>query len=301
MPSKDSKQSQTDGTNVVKLPSKTTKRKDGKKNKEPVTFSKILTYVILAVLSIVLIVGVVVPSLGSSQNSGTLEFGSYNGEPIAFARGNYFYQQYESQARQNTGNSDSANYQIWRGAFEQTVFHTAISQMADDAKIIVAESTLNKAIIDSGVYNTDGKFDITAYESASVESKNSVKSEISESIPTQFVLTDMQSVLSSDKELDYILSIGDSSKAFDYVVFDSTLYPDDATVAFAQSNPAPFTLIDFSMITVDNKETAEAIKTKIANGETTFAQAAIDNSIDSFASEGGKLVYFIYTKCKRTS
>jgi len=295
MPSKDSKQSPNDGTNVVKLPSKTPKNKDGKKNKRPLTFSLILTYVILGLLSIVLIVGVVVPSLGSSQNSTSLQFGTYGGEPIAFSQGNYFYRQYQTQAQQNTGSGEAASYQIWRGAFEQTVFHTAISQMADDAHIIVAESTLNKAIIDSGAYDKDGMFDIATYEGTSVESKNTIKSEISDSIPTQFVLTDLQSVLSSDKELDYILSIGDASKAFDYVVLDASIYPDDATRSFALANPAPFSLIDISIITLDDQEVATSLKDQIDSGEITFEQAAIDNSLDGFAQEGGKAgVFYLY-------
>lgn len=294
MPSKDSKQSQTDGTNVVKLPSKTPKKKDGKKVRQPITFSLILTYVILGLLSIVLIVGVVVPSLGSSQSSSSVQFGTYNGEPIEFSQGNYFYRQYQNQAQQNSGSGEAAAYQIWRGAFEQTVFHTAIEQMADDAGIIVAESTLNDAIIDSGVYNKDGKFDIATYEEASVESKNLVKKEISDSIPTQIIVSDLQSVLDSDGELDYILSIGDASKAFDFVILDASIYPDDATRAFALSNPAPFTLIDISIISLDDEQTAQSIREQIVNGEITFEQAAEENSLDGFAEEGGKAGVFYY-------
>lgn len=295
MPSKDSKQSQKEDSKVIKLPQSEVSGKSRNKNKQPITFSKIATYVILALISTVLIIGVVVPSLGSSQNSNSIEFGSYGDEKIEFKPGNYFYSQYQAQARNNTGNTDQAAYQIWRGAFESTVFHTAINQMADEAKILVSETTLNQAIIDSGSYSKDGKFDISLYEKASIESKNSLKKQIRESIPTQIVVSDILTTLSSDEELNYIVAIGDQSKAFDYVVLDSSLYPDDATKQYAQSNPANFSLIDISIITVDTQEAAASIKTRIDNNEITFSEAAIANSIDSFAADGGKAgVYYLF-------
>ncbi len=259
MPSKDSKKSQNDDSKLIKLESNEVSKK---KNKTPLTFSKVITYVILAVISVVLIVGVIVPSLGSSRNSNSIEFGSYAGEKIEFKPGNYFYTQYQNQARQNTGNTDSAAYQIWRGAFENTVFHTAMENMADEANIIVAESTLNKAIIESGAYSKDGNFDLALYEKASLESKNTLKKQISNSIPTQIVVSDILSTLSSDKELDYIISIGDESKAFDYVVLDASLYPDEATKQYALSNPSNFSLIDISIITVETEEAANQLKNK---------------------------------------
>ncbi len=295
MPSKDSKKSQNDDLKLTKLESKEVSKKTNKKNRTPLTFSRALTYVILAVISVVLIVGVIVPSLGSSRNSNSIEFGTYAGEKIEFKPGNYFYTQYQNQARQNTGNSDSATYQIWRGAYESTVFHTAITKMAEDAKIIVAESTLNKAIIDSGAYSKDGKFDLSLYEKASLDSKNTLKKQIANSIPTQVVLSDVLSTLSSDNELDYIVAIGDESKAFDYVVFDASLYPDEATKEYALSNPAPFSLIDVSVITVETEEIATQLKTRIENNELTFSEAATTNSVDSFATEGGKAgVYYLF-------
>lgn len=295
MPSKDSKKSQNEDSKLIKLQTDEVSKKAKKKNKQPLTLSKVVTYLILAVLSVVLIVGVIVPSFGSSRNSNSIEFGSYAGEKIEFKPGNYFYTQYQNQARQNTGNSESASYQIWRGAYESTVFHTAVEKMAKDAKILVAESTLNKAIIDSGAYSKDGKFDLSLYEKASLESKNSLKKQIETSIPTQIVLTDILSTLSSDNELEYIIGIGNESKAFDYVVLDASLYPDEATKQYALSNPANFSLIDISVITVDSEEAATQLKERIATNEITFSEAAIANSIDSFSAEGGKAgVYYLY-------
>lgn len=294
MPSKDSKQSQNEDSKLIKLSTDEVSKKVKKKNKQPLTFSKIITYIILAVISVVLIVGVIVPSLGSSRNSNSIEFGSYDGEKIEFKPGNYFYTQYQNQARQNTGNTESAAYQIWRGAYESTVFHTAIEKMAKKANILVAEPTLNKAIIESGAYSKDGKFDLALYEKASLESKNALKKQIANSIPTQIVLTDILSTLSSDKELEYILSFGDESKAFDYVVFDASLYPDNATKEYALSNPANFSLLDISVITVDSEELARELKEKITNNELTFSEAAVENSLDSFSSEGGKAGVFYF-------
>ncbi len=297
MPSKDSNQNEQNKGKVVQL-SDGQKTSSGKKVKQPLYFSKIVTYVILAVISIVMIVGVVVPSLGSSSRNTSLTFGSYNGEDIVFTPGNYFYRQYQNQAQQANGSDENAAYQIWSGAYQNTVFHTAMNQIADKAGIIVAEETLNQAIIDSGAYDKDGKFDIATYESASVETKSSIKKQYEDMLPTSIILSDMQSMLAPEGELEYIKALGEDSKAFEYVVFNAGIYPEALTREFAMNNPAEFTLIDISVLTVGTEEEALEIKSKIEAGDITFADAAINNSLDALAQDGGKAGVFYLHELK---
>lgn len=291
MPSKDSNNNEQNSGKVVKLSTGHTKETE-KKVRQPISFSKIITYIILAVISIVLIVGIIVPSLGSSARNASIAFGSYDGEDIVFTPGNYFYRQYQAQAQQATGSDDMAAYQIWNGAYQSTVFHTAMTQMAEDAGIVIAEETLKRQIIESGAYDKDGKFDNATYESASVESKNALKKQVEDLIPTRMILSDMQSALDPSGELEYIRSLGENAKAFEYVVFDASLYPDELAREFAMNNPGEFTMIDISILSVASEQEALDIKSSIDEGEMTFAEAAVQYSQDSLAQTGGKAGVF---------
>lgn len=288
MPSKDSKTPEKKDKNVVKFNANVEKSDTTAKKKPTITVSKIISYIILGLITIAMVGGVALSSFSPSGNPSSLVFGSYDGTPIVFAYGNYFYNQYQNLARQNTGTGESAAYQIWRGAFESTVFQTAMTQKAKAAGIRVADKTLNKAIIDSGIYDKDGKFDITTYEKASVESKKQVQKQYAENLPVQMVMEDVVSVLSTPAELDYIIKMGDNARSFEYVVFDSSAYPEELTRQYAQANPSLFTLLDISVISMEDQDRAEAVRDSIVAGVTTFEEAAKEYSLDSFASEGGR-------------
>lgn len=287
MPSKDSKTPKKDDSKVVKFKADEGTSSSVSKKKGGITLTQIVTYVILGLLAIVLVVGVF-PSFGAQGGPSSLTFGTYDGTPIEFSFGNYFYRQYQTQAQQNTASGDMAAYQVWRAAYESTVFHTAVTKMARRAGIRVIDETLNKAIIDSGAYHKDGKFDVATYEKASVESKNQLKTQYEENLPVQMVMEDVATVLSSPAELDYIVAMGDSARSFEYVVFDATVYPDDLAKQYGMAHPAQFSMIDVSMISVADAEFAETLRASILSGETTFEEAAKANSIDGFSDEGGK-------------
>ena len=294
MPSKDSKTPGNGDNKVVKFTADEQNRSAIAKKRFNITPTKIITYIILVLIAIVMVFGVF-PSFGNRGASSSIQFGTYDGKPIEFSYGNYFYRQYQAQAQQNRNTGEMAAFEIWRGAFESTVFHTAVMKMAKSVGIRVAEETLNQAIIDSGAYHTDGEFDRKVYESASVERKNQIRTQIEDNLPGQMVMSDVATILSPPEELDYIVEIGDAARSFSYVVFDASVYPDDLAQQYAQSNPAVFTLIDVSKITTDTREQAESLREAILAGDLTFEEAAQENSIDAFASEGGRAgVKYLY-------
>jgi peptidyl-prolyl cis-trans isomerase D len=291
MPSNDSNNRQKPETEVVKFPQKEEKAKATKKRE--ITFTQIISYVILALITIVFIFGIF-PSFGSRGASDSIKFGTYDGKPIEFAYGNYFYRQYQNFAQQNRQSTDAAAYQVWRGAFENTVLHTALSKMADDAGYKITNESVNQAIIESGIYDKDGKFDSATYENTSVERRKQINTMVRDSMVIQSVMGDIVSATTSDNELDYILKIGDAGRKFEYVVFDANLYPNDLTRQYALANPSIFSLIDIAVITVESKERAEELKSSIESGNSEFATVAKENSLDSFANEGGNAGVWYY-------
>ncbi|MDX9808852.1 MAG: SurA N-terminal domain-containing protein [Sphaerochaetaceae bacterium] len=266
------------------------------KKKLKVTPAQVFTYVILVVLVVVLVFGMGVSMFGVNRSGGdSLVFGEYDGTPIEFKFGNYFHRQYQNQASQIKDTSISGAYQIWYGAYQNTVFHTALSKLADKAGIVVAENSLNEAIKNSGAFSKDGVFDPETYKNATVEYQTQVKTSIQDNLPAQMVLGDVMSVLTSDAEIDYVLAMNDNGRSFNYVAFTAESYPDDLTAAYAQANPALFTQIDISIITMQDEAALKTLAEELQAGSKTFADAAVANSIDTFASEGGRAgVWYLY-------
>ncbi len=287
MPSNDSKTPSQDDKRVVEF--KTAKKgRDKTKKKSEISASKILTYIILGAVAIALIAGVAIPAFGPKAGGGSLKFGSYDGTPIEFAYGNYFYNQYQNYAQQSRDSSQAAAYQVWLNAYQGTVFHVAIEKMAKQAGLRVTDNAVNQAIIESGLYHKDGVFDPATYEQASNESKKRIQKQISDNLPTQMIFNDLSSLLTSPQELEYIDMLGEKARSFEYVVFDSSLYPDDLTRHYASANASLFTLIDISSITVSDQAAGEALRQEITTGKITFEDAARESSIDAFSDEGGR-------------
>ncbi len=287
MPSNDSKTPSQDDKRVVEF--KTVKKgREKKKKREEVSFSKVITYIILGAVAIALIAGVAIPAFGPKAGGGSLKFGSYDGTPIEFAYGNYFYNQYQNYAQQSRDSTQTGAYQVWLNAYQGTVFHIAIEKMAKQAGLRVTDKAVNKAIIESGLYHKDGVFDPVTYEQASNESKKRIHNQISDNLPTQMIFNDLSTLLTSPQELEFIDLLGEKARSFEYVVFDASLYPDDLTRHYASANASLFTLIDVSSITVSDQEAGEALRQEIASGNISFEDAARENSLDSFANEGGR-------------
>jgi peptidyl-prolyl cis-trans isomerase D len=251
MPSNDSNTPTTKESKVTKFK---------QKGKEKISFGRIITYVILALIAIALIFSVVLPSFSRQGQASSITFGTLDGKPIEFRYGNYFYRQYQNLAQQNKGSSDAVAYQIWRGAFENTVIYTALNKMAVDVGYKVTDEKLNQAIIDSGAYNRDGKFDTKLYEQTPADRKKTVKQQIEENLPLEAVMNDISSLLTASGELDYIMSIGDKSRSFEYALFDYSLYPDALATNYGQNNVALFSLIDIDVV---NAATLEEVNRKL--------------------------------------
>lgn len=248
----------------------------------------------MAILILIAISFVAAPAIeaivGGSRGNG-LVFGSYNGESIEYTQDSYFYDQYQkygSEYKGSTTDSNMALYSIWNQAFNSTVLFTAVSQMADKIGIISTEEMINKAIIDSGYYNVDGKFNVEAFNNATPEQKNSIRKTITRAIPYQTVLSDISSALTSDAEAEYIANMADSTRTFKYVSFDASTYPKDLTAKYALTNPKLFNMVTLNVISSKDKETADSILTELNSGKN-FTEVAKTESVDSYAEKGGEL------------
>lgn len=280
MPS-DNKKEPVKGSNNVKVISH---------KKKKVSLGWIFGMAILILIAISFVAAPAIQAIVGGSNSNELKFGSYDGEDISYSPDSYFYDQYQyygSQYKGTTSDSNYALYQIWSQAFNSTVLYTAITQMADKIGYIETEDSLNNAIINSGYYNVDNKFNVEAYNNTSNEQKANIRKKVLRQLPYQTVLNDIQTVITSDGELDYIAQMADKSRTFKYVVFDQSTYPKEDSAKYALANPTLFNIIDLSIISTTDKESADKALEDINSGKTFEEVAAV--SVDNYSSNGGAI------------
>lgn len=274
------------------------KPKDSKFNKKQFTWILSVVFLVLVVAVFVLspLAGAFVPS------SDSIVFGTYDGEPIEYAYGNYFYEQQQNIAsgwdqEVSEDTYDWQIYQIWKQAFDNTVLHTAITLEAEKSGIEVTDSAVDAYLLEYGPYmDENNQFSAELYNASSATERASVRESVKETLTYQTVVRDIFSTLSSPKEIDYISAMADDQKSFSYVHFPLSDYPEERVISYAQNNLMKFTDLDISMITLsaDDEEAAQAIYSKLENGEVLFEDAARNNSLDSFAEAGGEAGSFAF-------
>ncbi len=267
------------------------------KPKRKITVGWVLGMLILILIAISFVLAPAIEAFVGKSTSNGIVFGKYGKQEIKYAYGNYFYDQvqnYADQYKSSGADQTQALYQIWKSAYDSTVIFTAINELASKAGIIAANDVVNRAIINSGAYNKDGKFDVATYQNASAESKANVEKSVRRSLPYQIVVDDIGTVLSSSAEAEYIATMAGSGRTFRYLAVDQNQYPNELASQYALQNKQLFYTMDLSIISTETAEQAKTVYDSITSGQTTFEAAAVANSLDSFAAEEGKVGQIYY-------
>ena len=283
---------------------------EGKKQKEQkkpgakprVTLGWILGMAVLLLIAASFVLGPTIGALVGKRTQNSVVFGTYGKEKIRYELNNYFYDRvqeaYANPPRELQGNPELMHYWMWRSAYDATVVDTAINQLAKQAKIEINNDVLNRAIINSGVYHKDGKFDEATYNKATTERKRAVESSIRHSLLHETVMGDISSVLAAEGETEYVGAMASSVRDFSYLYLSPALYPNSAAVAYALEHKSLFETIDISIISLASLEDAEELYTSLKSGLYSFEEAAREQSLDSYASgQGyiGEVPYFAIT------
>ncbi len=261
-------------------------KKDKKHGKKSIGW--IIGVIVLILISVTFILPVTV---FSTSNTPKITFGSYNGEDITleYAYDNYFYNVLINLANMYQMNNQNV-MQIYQAAYSQAVMNTALSQMADEAGIMISDKMLGQAVVNSGNWRDEnGNFDINAYNATAQVERDAVRDQLKAALPAQVVISDLATVKTSNAEQDFVMSLNNSPKAFQYITLDYNAYPDADAIAYAESNPAPFMERELSVITVATEDEANTLVASINNGETTFEDAVAASSTDSYKENGGSM------------
>ena len=250
----------------------------------------------LLILVIIVIAFVFLPAIAPDRSGGVdLTFGYYNRTPISYVEGNYFYQVYQSLARQHQGNIDEFNYnivlyQIWREAFEAAIVYTGILDEMKNAGYNVPSEVVDRAVAQLPDFQENGRFSSARYRQMDSNRRMALWRQVRDNITADFFIRDLITLKNSTREAAFISSMASPKRTFDMVSFPVNSYPESEIISYAQTNPSLFGTVHLSKITITSSEReARQILTSIQNGEETFEDAARNRSRDFLAENGGDM------------
>lgn len=256
-----------------------------------------------SVLILILIVAafVIGPLLRNAGSQGPIVFGEYDGKNIEFVPGNYLSEQRDRLFDQLRDGATSDNiqwqaYQVWRGAFERTVLHTAILLDAEQAGLYVSDNRIDQALTVSGPYMVNGVFDEKRYRDTPNSERFRYHSLYREDLTHQQYITDVLHYgLNSSKAGEFIKEMGREERKFQFILFTYEDFPVDQVAAYGELNTDLFRKIKLSRITIrSGKSDAENLRNQVVDGVATFEDLAKNYSQDGFADKGGEMGWRTY-------
>ncbi len=263
---------------------------DRKKRMHP--FLWVFSITILVIIVVSFIGAPLIRGLGGSSNE--LIFGKYGNTEITYAYGTYFSRQLDIMQNQykSTGsdNYEYETYQIWKGAFDRTVFHTAILHDAKISGLNISDRRIDKALTQYGPYMDNGKFSAALYNATSNADKYANRTIYDEELIQQQYLQDIGDRLIPDAELKFIKDMAATERNFRYIAFPITEYPMNEVITYGKANKSLFRKIDLSRISLkDNEKEATAILNQIIENPAIFEELAQNYSTDFYADKGGDM------------
>lgn len=262
---------------------------------------KTLTYIGTVILLIVVVVAFVgTPAVGGLAGGSRISFGSYAGRDIDYQPGNYLARQYQGLAQrvqqQDQQITDALVRQIWRAAFDQTVFHEALMVEATEAGVGVSTEAVDRAIAQWPEFQVDGRFSAEEFNATSSQVRLALRNYLRESLVDEQVRTDLfERVEPADAESQFLIDMAGPERQFRFVQFSSADFPDTEVIEYGEANAERFRRVNLSVITITTSESdAEQIREQAVSRQTSFEDLARNQSTDSYAEDGGEMgwVYF---------
>lgn len=250
--------------------------------------------VIILILVVVTFVGV--PAAGSfTQTSGSIVFGRYNGEEIAYRPGTFFARQYQAIAQTLRDSDDDLDLELqlriaWRQAFNRTVLRTAILQQADRSDMRVTEARVDELIAQDPRFSQNGRFDAAAYRNMGNQEQFALRSFHRDTEKfDRFVEDILSGSVVADGESRFVADMSGPERSFDIVRFPFDGFPEDQVRAYAGDNPALFTELNLSVITLGTRDEADNIRSQARDETSPFGELARTYSRDLYADQSGDI------------
>ena len=259
-----------------------------------------------SIILIICFIAFVLPSSLSkaAQQQEGLVFGKYNGRKISYEYGSdftNFLSQYAEMFRNNGQEINQSNqFTLYSYAFNSTVQKYAQEYALKVAGYEVPQESINRKIKN---YFTDenGKFSKKAYLQADSSYISQLTDSITENLYTGRYYEDyygtsstfggykLFGLKSSDAESAFFDNFGQERRAFKMATFSTKEYPVEEQEKFGKANSQKFVKHDLSIITVETKDIADKVVSRISKGQITFEDAIAEYSDKNYSDSEGKL------------
>lgn len=258
----------------------------------------------LIILLIAALVFVLLPAmLGRGGGKRLPPFGSYNGHEIRYENGTLFADYVSKYADMMKGQGmevDTQSYfYIFNYAFNATVQKMVFDEAVKDSGYVVPPSAIDRMMLP--YFSENGVYSPKLYRAASDETIQKMRREIEDTLVTGRYTDDVLG--SSDcvgedalyglkmpsKMTKAVQDMGKEKRGLSFASFNMDSYPDSEKAAFGKANAQKFEKYDMSVITVDEKATAQTVKKRLANNEVSFEDAVGEYSKKTYSDENGKL------------
>ena len=264
--------------------------------KEPQTIGRKITYVLTVVLLVFLVIAFIgLPTAGGIAAGDRLVFGSYAGREITYLAGNYFAREYqrlaESVQQQQQQVTDLLVRQIWQTAFQRTLFHFAMLDLADQAGFGVTEDAVTRALARWPEFQMDGRFSVARYDAMAGPERETLRDYLRDSLIDQQVRADLFGWTEvSAAEREFITGLAGPLRQFRFLQLGYDDYPESEVVAYGVGNADRFRRINLSVITVtSNQAEAGRIREQAVGRQASFEDLARAHSADFYAESGGEM------------
>ena len=278
-----------------------------KTKKEPVSFKKVLTIIIIAILALLMLGGIyyIVLMFQQSKAQNMNAWGFYDGEPILLESNNVFYNTLvnDSELQNAYLNGDyNTLMSSYYTAYQAQVVYTAVSKEAKQAGILTTQNLVNDMILTAGVFNDEnGNYSEEIFNQATESEKLAINTYYTNYYPYNQVLVDLQLAIVPEKEVKFVEQMGMKTREFDYFIVDYHTYPDELAIKYANENRELFDKAKVSVISTSTIEKANEAYEQLKSG-TEWNDVVKNYSIDSFAATNGQagelMMFSIMTNLK---
>ncbi len=259
-----------------------------------------------SIILIICFIAFVLPTSLSkaAEQQEALVFGKYNGRKISYEYGSdftNFLSQYAEMYRNNGQEITQSNqFTLYSYAFNSTVFKYAQEYALKAAGYEVPQESINRKVKE---YFTDetGKFSKKAYLQADSSFISQLTDSITDSLYTGRYYEDyygssstfggynLFGIHNSEAEEDFLDTFKTDHRSFKMARFSTKEYPREEQEKFGKANSQKFVKYDMSVITVETKEIADKVTSRISKGQITFEDAIAEYSDKNYSDSDGKL------------
>jgi hypothetical protein len=249
----------------------------------PFIFVGTFVVLILVIVSFVLVPAIVPESSGTLSPS-KLTFGSYDGKPIVYTSGDFFYTMQQRIADQYK----SSSVFTFTYAFQYAAIRMAVLDTMKKSGYEPPRTKVDETVAKMPPFQENGRFSRMLYNQLDPARRLALWHDVENDLISQRYYADMQSIAVSSKEADFIGNMAKTQRLFKITAFPYSSYPDSEIIAYVEKNPTPFTIVKLSQISINSSESdAKKVLQSIQSGGKDFEEVARSQSQDAYAQQGG--------------